>query len=163
LIGDTEGRGYIFETDKAEVDGIAAKGSITVNALSFAIRRNIKGQSVRTDKVKRRQGEKYKRGPYNSKPLPEDPNRLGLEFFTPHDLRHTAATLMAKESVQFETRERVLNHTMGKMDETYNQHDFDDEKQMALIVIEKKIISALSGTEGKVIDIQQGRMKAANA
>jgi len=163
LVGDTKGRGYIFESEIKSKDGIMVKSSITVNALSFAIRRNIKGQSVRADKVKRRQGEKYKRGPYSSKPLPKDPNRLGVEFFTPHDLRRSAATLMAKGGVLFEIRERVLNHTMGKMDAAYNQHDFDEEKQMALKVIESKIVSALSGAEGKIIDIQQGRMKAANA
>lgn len=82
LIGDVTNRGYIFPS--AGKQGEA--GSITVNALSFALRRNIKGQSVGTDKIKRRKGAEYKRGPYNSKLPPEDPNRIGIESFTPHDL-----------------------------------------------------------------------------
>jgi len=153
LIGDTN-RGAIFATDRG------VKESITVNALSFAIRRNIEGKSVRTDKVKRRKGEGYKRGPYNSKPLPEKPNRIGIEIFCPQDLRRSAATLMAAEKVPYETRERVLNHTMGKLDDTYNLHDYDDEKQMAMETLERKICSILTGVEGKVISIQAGRKAA---
>jgi len=139
LIGDTKGKGYIFPSVSSRVSKETGKeGCITVNALSFAIRRNIKGQAVRTDKVKRRKGEGYKRGPYNSKTLPENPNRIGIESFTPHDLRRTAATLMASEKVPYEVRERVLNHTMGKMDATYNAHDFDDEKQMACRLLSER-------------------------
>jgi len=155
IIGDVEG--YIFPAGRGK------EGGISVNALSFAIRRNIKGQSVRTDKVKRRKGEAYKRGAYSSKPLPENPNRIEVDFFTPHDLRRTAATIMASEKVPYEVREKVLNHTLSKMDGTYNQHDFNDDKIMAMEVIERKVVSAISGIKSKVIGIQQGRMKTANA
>ena len=46
---------------------------------------------------------------------------------------------MAQAGVPYEHRERVLNHTMGKMDSTYNQHDYDAEKQKALEPLENKI------------------------
>jgi integrase len=157
LIGDMKGKGYRFPAGRGKEDGC-----MTVNALSFALRRNIKGQSTRTDKVKKRKGKEYKRGPYQTnKPLPEDPNRIGIEMFSPHDLRRTAATLMAAERVLYETRERVLNHTMGKLDDTYNQHDYDGEKQMAMETLERKVNSILTSAEGKVISIQKGK-KAAN-
>jgi integrase len=157
VIGNTEGRGYMFPAGRGK------EGSMTVNALTFALRRNIKGHSTtKRDKVKRRNGEAYKRGPYKTdKPLPENPNRIGVEIFGAHDLRRTSATLMAAEKVPYETRERVLNHTMGKLDGIYNQHDFDDEKQMAMETLERKINSIITGTESKVISIQQGKKKAA--
>lgn len=158
LIGDTKGRGYIFPSVSSKISKETGKeGCITVNALSFAIRRNIKGQAVRTDKVKRRKGEGYKRGPYNSKQLPDNPNRIGIEAFTPHDLRRTAATLMATEKVIYEVRERVLNHTMGKLDATYNAHDFDDEKQMAMQTIERKINSIITGKQSDNVILLQRR------
>ena len=156
MIGDVEGKGFIFPA------GRGAEGHATENSLSFALRRNIKGQGIVKDKVKRRQGERYKRGPYKTEvEQPENPNRIGVEMFTPHDLRRTAATLMAAIKVPFEIRERVLNHTLSKMDSTYNQHDFDDEKQMAMESLERKITSIITATENNVVSIQSGKEKSA--
>lgn len=141
LIGEIEGQEYIFPA------GRGAVGHMTENALSFALRRNIKGQSVAKDKVKRRKGEEYKRGgPYKTEPAASE-NKIGVEMFTPHDLRRTAATLMAAVKVPFESRERVLNHVLSKMDSTYNQHDFDDEKQFAMESLERKIVSLVNGND----------------
>ncbi|MBW4057179.1 MAG: hypothetical protein HIU83_17675 [Proteobacteria bacterium] len=53
----------------------------------------------------------------------------------------------------FEHRERVLNHTLGKLDRIYNQHDFDDEKQVALETLERKINSILTKKISNVIPI----------
>lgn len=154
LIGDTAGKGHIFP---AAINRGEKGGSITVNALSFAIRRNIKGQSVSTDKVKRRKGEAYKRGPYNSKQPPENPNRIGIEMFTPHDLRRTANTLMASSGIIKEYRERVLNHTLEKLEAAYNLHDYDKEKQLALEALERKLLSIMHGSKtADVISITRG-------
>lgn len=153
LIGNLEGRGYVFPS------GRGGDGCITVGALSYAIRRNIKGQSVVTDKVKRRKGETYKRGAYNTKQSVEGANRIGIEMFAPHDLRRTAHTFMTGEKVQYEVREKVVNHTLGKLDEVYNRHDYDDAKQEAMEAIENKIQRILTGEvkKGKLIPIRQAR------
>lgn len=167
LIGDYKGRGYIFPARKVAVPKStdakdAEEHHATENSLAFALRRNIKGQSVKTDKTKRRKGTEYKRGPYKTEvTTPDDPNRIGIDMFSPHDLRRTAATLMAAIKVPFESRERVLNHTLSKMDGTYNQHDFDDEKQMAMESLERKILSILTATESNVVSIQTGKKKVA--
>ena len=86
---------------------------------------------------------------------PATENLLEVDPWRPHDLRRTAATLMSKEKILFEHRERVLNHTLGKLDRIYNQHDFDDEKQVALETLERKIKSIINGTENKVIPIRR--------
>ncbi len=156
IIGTIKGKGYIFPA------GRGAEGHATENSLSFALRRNIKGQAVAKDKVKRRQGKEYKRGPYKTEiEQPDNPNRIGVEMFTPHDLRRTAATLMAAIKVPFESRERVLNHTLSKMDSTYNQHDFDHEKQMAMESLDRKILSILTDTENNVVSIQRDKKEVA--
>ena len=98
--------------------------------MACALRRNVKGQAYRHKPKKR-----------SYKPLPDDPNRLGLDPFTPHDLRRTAMTLMAQCGVPFEHRERVANHSMGKMDKIYNKHHFDKEKESALESLTKRIVT----------------------
>jgi hypothetical protein len=61
---------------------------------------------------------------------------------------------MAAAKVSFEHRERVLNHSMGQLDKIYNQYDFDDEKQVALETLERKLLSIITGVSaGKVIPI----------
>jgi hypothetical protein len=39
---------------------------------------------------------------------------------------------MASIKVPEEIRERVVNHSLGKLDRTYNQYDYDDPKAEAL-------------------------------
>lgn len=154
-LGDLEGKEFIFPAP------LGKEGPISANALSFALRRNIKGQSVVTDKVKRRKGQAYRRGPYKTTPSPET-NRIGVEHFAPHDLRRTAATLMASAKVPYEVRERVLNHTLGRLDATYNTYDFDDEKVMAMEAVERKLTGILNGKpEGTVVSILTARARQA--
>lgn len=103
----------------------------------------------------------------NGKPLfnadgkPVTENRLGIAKFTPHDLRRTANTLMASAKIIKEYRERVLNHTLEKLDGTYNLHDYDDEKQMALETLERKLISITTGKPNNVIPMQRKQESAA--
>jgi integrase len=91
---------------------------------------------------------------YQKDGKPATENRLGVDHFTPHDLRRSAATLLAAAKIKFEHRERVLSHTMGKLDGTYNQHDFDDEKQVALETLERRIKAIIAADDSaKVIPI----------
>lgn len=145
LIGDTTGKDHIFKSPHH--DKLCSLGD---TALAGAVHRNlnypmtdVKGRPLYTK---------------DGKPATE--NRLGIEeHFTPHDMRRSAATLLAKCKVRFEHRERVLNHTMGILDGVYNQHDFDDEKQLAMETLERKIASILSGTtSAKVIQISREAM-----
>lgn len=97
---------------------------------------------------------------YGSDGKPATENLLGVDHWTPHDLRRTAATLMSKAKILFEHRERVLNHTLGKLDRIYNQYDFDDEKQVALETLERKINSILTAKKSNVIPITAAQKAA---
>lgn len=57
---------------------------------------------------------------------------IGVENVTPHDLRRTASTGMASLGVPKFIREKVLNHSQGKLDKAYDQYEYDDEKRDAL-------------------------------
>ena len=59
-------------------------------------------------------------------------NQCGLEHWTAHDLRRTAASHLHRIGVDPIVVERVLNHTLPKMMQTYNRHDYADEMRVAL-------------------------------
>jgi integrase len=56
----------------------------------------------------------------------------GVAAFTPHDLRRTARTGLARLGVKVEVAERVLNHARERMEGTYDVHHYIDEKRAAL-------------------------------
>lgn len=136
LIGDINGKGFIFHSPHREKDQ-----PIDSHALPVAVRRNIVWPL--TDK--------------KGKPLfgkdgkPATENRLGVEKFTPHDLRRTAATFMGKLGFMDEIIDAVLNHVKQGVIRVYNRHLYDKEKQLALESWERELVSIIAGKECKVI------------
>ena len=53
----------------------------------------------------------------------------GVAAFTPHDLRRTGRTGLARLGVKVEVAERVLNHAREAMEATYDVHHYIDEKR----------------------------------
>lgn len=146
LIGDTDGKDFILPCPHQ-----AKAKPIDSHALPVAVRRNLSWPL--TDA--------------KGKPLfqkdgkPATKNRLGVEQFTPHDLRRTTATFMASMGFMDEIIDAVLNHAKQGIIRTYNRHKYDKEKQLALEAWERKLKNIITGTENKVISIQAGRNKAA--
>jgi integrase len=58
--------------------------------------------------------------------------RHGVAAFTPHDLRRTGRTGLAKLGVKLDIAARVLNHARERMQATYDLHEYVDEKREAL-------------------------------
>jgi integrase len=56
----------------------------------------------------------------------------GVAAFTPHDLRRTGRTGLARLGVKVDIAERVLNHARERMEATYDVHQYIDEKREAL-------------------------------
>ena len=83
-------------------------------------------------------------------------NYFGLIRWTPHDLRRTAVTHMAGAGVDRFIRERILNHSQGKMAETYDLYTYDKEKRRALEKWERKLRSIIGEpVEAKVMEISR--------
>lgn len=95
LIGDTEGKGYIFPTPHK-----AKERSIDDHALAVAVLRNLAFPVV-DGKGKPVMGK-------GGKQVTE--NRFGIAKFTPHDLRRTAATFMAESGEMDEVIDAIMNH-----------------------------------------------------
>jgi integrase len=131
-------KGYIFPCPHKAKDKAIAE-----HALPAAVRRCLLWP------LKDKKGKPL----YGADGKPATENLLGVEPWTPHDLRRTATTLMAGAKIILEYRERVLNHTMGKLDRIYNLFDYADEKQIALETLERKIKSILTNKVSNVIPI----------
>ena len=59
---------------------------------------------------------------------------LGIEKWTPHDLRRTGATLLQTVGVDQHVIERMMNHAeQNRMQRIYQQHDYADEQRQAWV------------------------------
>ena len=79
--------------------------------------------------------------------LPHSPasqvvDKLKVRHFVPHDLRRTAATLLAELGVPGDIIDRVQNHITKQkagVAHIYNRYSYDKEKQSALEALSKKL------------------------
>ena len=65
---------------------------------------------------------------------------FGLPPWTPHDLRRTARTAMARLGVPEEHAEAVLNHKKQGIVKVYNLHQYTNEKKAALLLWEAELL-----------------------
>ena len=70
---------------------------------------------------------------------------LQVGYFTPHDLRRTAATLMASLGYSSYVVGKILNHTDPSVTAIYNRYEYDKEKQAALEALDRKITGIITG------------------
>ena len=59
-------------------------------------------------------------------------NILGIEYFTPHDLRRTAASHMTSVGIPRLVVSKILNHAESGVTAVYDRHSYDKEKQEGL-------------------------------
>jgi integrase len=82
------------------------------------------------------------------KPTESDPDakltKNDPEWFTPHDLRRTAATNMTKAGHNRLTVSKVLNHVEGGVTAIYDRHSYDKEKRQALEAWGRRLDSILT-------------------
>jgi integrase len=71
----------------------------------------------------------------------------GLEHFTPHDLRRTAATWLGRHGVRPDTIDQLLNHAAGRITRTYNRAGYDTEKRQAVVLLGDLVEGVLAGEE----------------
>jgi integrase len=69
---------------------------------------------------------------------------LGLARWTPHDLRRTARTHMAKIGIINEHAEAVIAHKKPGITATYNKYEYLPEKELALIKWEAELLRIVS-------------------
>jgi integrase len=74
-----------------------------------------------------------------SQGLIEIVEHLGMESFTPHDLRRTAATIARRAGAARDHVEALLAHTRDDVTGIYDRHDMLAEKREAADILEREI------------------------
>ncbi len=67
-----------------------------------------------------------------------------VEYFSAHDLRRTAATIMASLGYGAFVVGKILNHTDPSVTAVYDRYEYDKEKQAALEALERKMIATVT-------------------
>jgi len=81
---------------------------------------------------------------------------VGIERFTPHDLRRTTATRMASAGVQRLVLAKILNHKDKGVTAIYDQHSYDHEKRQAMELWSRELMSILGYPEtGNVVELRR--------
>jgi len=78
---------------------------------------------------------------------------LGLEPFTPHDLRRTAASHMASMGISRLVISKILNHVETGITAVYDRHSYDAEKREALEAWAAKLRDIIAGRKTKVVPL----------
>lgn len=130
LIGD--GKGYIFPSERGK------RGHVSQNALSQAINRGYLSDDV--VKVVGNRKIKARKEPY-----------FGMKPWSPHDLRRTARTNMARVGVLDEVGEEVVNHIKPGVVGVYNKYRYDNEKKEALLKWEGLLLEILKNKSDEAI------------
>jgi len=145
LIGSTDKKGFMFPCPHK-----TKKKAIDPHALAIAVHRNLEWPI--TDK----EGKLL----YDKDGKPATENKLGIDQFTPHDLRRTAATFMAEMGEMDEVIDAILNHSKQGVIRVYNQYRYDKEKQAALESWEIKLQSIITGTKCNVVSISNHKKQS---
>lgn len=134
LIGD--GKGYIFPS------GSGKRGHVSGNTLSQAINRGYLSDEI--VKVVGNRKIKARKEPY-----------FGMKPWSPHDLRRTARTNMARVGVSDEVGEEVVNHIKPGVVGVYNKYRYDKEKKDALLKWEGLLLEILKNKPTSTEDIAE--------
>lgn len=93
-------------------------------------------------------------------------DRLKIPYFTPHDLRRTAATQWGGMNISEDLIDRLQNHITKKkqgVGHIYNRYSYDKEKQQALEAWERRLNRIIADKKdlASVTNINEGKRKAA--
>lgn len=81
----------------------------------------------------------------------------GVENWVLHDVRRTSRTLLSRAGIQSEIAERILNHSQGDLEETYNRHSFLPEKRHAMNALASELDRIVNPHAVKVIPLRRKR------
>ncbi len=76
--------------------------------------------------------------------------------FRGHDLRRTAASLMAGGGVPRLTISKILNHVETSITAVYDRHSYDAEKRAALDWWAVKLVAIIENRKGTVLAFSRG-------
>ncbi len=85
---------------------------------------------------------------------------LGIERFTSHDLRRTAATKLAELGTSRVVIDAILNHVDRSVGAIYDRHNYAAEKRAALDAWARRLEQIVTGNESTVTPIRRARLRS---
>lgn len=79
----------------------------------------------------------------------------GMKHFVPHDLRRTARTKFSELDIPYDVAEAILNHTMDTLTQTYNRHNYMNQKREALNKWADRIDVIIKSKPAKVFEFKR--------
>jgi len=76
---------------------------------------------------------------------------IGIAHWTPHDLRRTASTQLARLGVMPHVKEKILNHALPPMMAIYDHHDYMEERRVGLHQLAVKVLEIVE-TDDEVLE-----------
>jgi integrase len=81
--------------------------------------------------------------------------KVGLEKFTPRDLRTTFKTLSGKAGLSKEIRDRIQNHSLSDVStKHYDRYSYLNEKRAAMDTWDRFLLRAINGVDDNVIQLK---------
>ncbi len=82
--------------------------------------------------------------------------KTGITEWTAHDLRRTGRTMLSRLQVPNDIAERILNHSRGRIEETYDLHAYMNEKRAALDKLGREIARVIGQWEpAKIVELKR--------
>lgn len=81
--------------------------------------------------------------------------QFGVESFTPHDLRRTAASHMTSIKISRLVVSKILNHVDSGVTAVYDRHSYDDEKKEALAKWAERLTEILASISVEEISLEK--------
>jgi len=151
---DLESGWWTIPAEKAK-NGLAQRVPLSPQAINIIQRaEQISGESPYLFPSPR--GKKSMTATALTRAVSRNSENLGIDRFTPHDLRRTAASMMASSGVDRLVISKILNHVESNITAVYDRHSYDLEKQKALNSWGRKLITVLrdSKKENKVVKLR---------
>jgi integrase len=131
--------------------------AVPLSPLAVELLRKLQGLSGSSQYVLPRRADAKQTGSYServlSRAVRENEGHFGIERFTPHDLRRTAASFMAKLKIPRLHIAKVLNHATGDITGVYDRHDYLPEKREALEKWAAHLSDIIAGKETNVLEM----------
>jgi integrase len=96
------------------------------------------------------------------KPMQDVITKLGIEPVKPHDLRRTAASVIASLGFGRQAIDRVLNHADRSIAAVYDRHSYSKEDRHIMEAVAAKIMGLIEGrTDEKVVSLHGREIRPA--
>ena len=74
--------------------------------------------------------------------------KLEIERATPHDLRRTALTAIARLKFGRDAMDRIANHKEDGVTDVYDRHGYAEEDRKIMEALSRHILSLVAGSDG---------------